>query len=245
LKSTWFSDRKQYEFAKCIQDAESYGCNYYDVFLNFLTLGFNSMVQASLQARGISIDDKLEQEVLRIQEHAKDWHKYAEALAMMADIMEDEYDFLGQVSGSLGLNDKSFKGQCFTPQPLCEVMAQFTLGEIYPDDKHRYLISEPAVGGGAISMAVVKYLKNFGFSPQDYYIVAQDIDLKCVQMAYIQLNLVGAPVLVSWGNTLTMENSGMYETIASCLTAHPQYVKSLEKGISKPMEKQQPELAIA
>lgn len=37
------------------------------------------------------------------------------------------------------------------------------------------------------------------------FFVAQDIDIRCVWMAYIQLSLYGIPAMVIHGNTLTME----------------------------------------
>ena len=37
------------------------------------------------------------------------------------------------------------------------------------------------------------------------FFVAQDIDIRCVWMAYIQLSLYGIPAVVIHGNTLTME----------------------------------------
>ena len=43
-------------------------------------------------------------------------------------------------------------------------------------------------------------------------LVAQDIDIRCVWMAYIQLSLYGIPAVVIHGNTLTMETWSQWYT---------------------------------
>lgn len=44
------------------------------------------------------------------------------------------------------------------------------------------------------------------------FFVAQDIDIRCVWMAYIQLSLYGIPAVVIHGNTLTMETWSRWYT---------------------------------
>ena len=44
------------------------------------------------------------------------------------------------------------------------------------------------------------------------FFVAQDIDIRCVWMAYIQLSLYGIPAVVIHGNTLTMETWSQWYT---------------------------------
>lgn len=46
--------------------------------------------------------------------------------------------------------------------------------------------------------------KEFDYRHNTFF-VAQDIDIRCVWMAYIQLSLYGIPAMVIHGNTLTME----------------------------------------
>ena len=51
-----------------------------------------------------------------------------------------------------------------------------------------------------------KFMQHHGFDYRhNTFFVAQDIDIRCVWMAYIQLSLYGIPAMVIHGNTLTME----------------------------------------
>ena len=46
--------------------------------------------------------------------------------------------------------------------------------------------------------------QKFDFQHKSFF-VAQDIDIRCVWMAYIQLSLYGIPAVVIHGNTMNME----------------------------------------
>ena len=68
-------------------------------------------------------------------------------------------------------------------------------------------VAEPACGSGAMVLGIVQCLKNHGYEQLGgkLYIEATDIDPLCVNMAFIQLSLLGLSVKVIHGNSLTQE----------------------------------------
>ena len=74
-------------------------------------------------------------------------------------------------------------------------------------------INEPACGSGTMIIGTVWAMKrkNFDFQRKSFF-VAQDIDIRCVWMAYIQLSLYGIPAVVIHGNTLSMEEWSRWYT---------------------------------
>lgn len=66
--------------------------------------------------------------------------------------------------------------------------------------------TEPTCGSGTMVIGAIWAMqrKEFDYRHNTFF-VAQDIDIRCVWMAYIQLSLYGIPAMVIHGNTLTME----------------------------------------
>lgn len=65
---------------------------------------------------------------------------------------------------------------------------------------------EPACGSGTLILGAIWVMQKqkFDFQHKSFF-VAQDIDIRCVWMAYIQLSLYGIPAVVIHGNTMSME----------------------------------------
>ena len=118
---------------------------------------------------------------------------------------EDPCDILGDVYHELRLNNE-WNGQFFTPDHICRLMAQLTNIDVPEDKEGPITINEPTCGSGTMIIGAVWAMQRKGI---DYrrksFFVAQDIDIRCVWMAYIQLSLYGIPAVVIHGNTLTME----------------------------------------
>ncbi len=128
------------------------------------------------------------------------------ALQTCADNHKFE-DILGKVFHELELHNK-WKGQFFTPSPICDAMAQITLqdcNEII--EKEGYItVNEPCIGSGAIVLGVANVLIEKGYNPSKHMVVTgMDIDSKCAHMAYIQLSLYGIPAVVVHGDTLSLK----------------------------------------
>lgn len=127
---------------------------------------------------------------------------------------DEPRDILGAVYHELNLNN-AWNGQYFTPDDVCRMMAMITLGEDKLDSANQELltINEPACGSGAMVVGAVWAMKKAGYDyRQKSLFYAQDIDIRCVWMAYIQLALYEIPAVVVHGNTLTMEEWSRWYT---------------------------------
>lgn len=127
---------------------------------------------------------------------------------------ETPTDVLGKIFHDLELHNK-WKGQFFTPQNVCDMMA---LMSISADDeqiasKGYITVSEPCAGSGAMILGFAKAMKNRGFDHTSQMVVtATDVDLKCVYMTYLQLSLYGIPAVVIHGDTLALKEWSRWYT---------------------------------
>ena len=119
-------------------------------------------------------------------------------------------DVLGSIFTQLEIHNKN-RGQFFTPYPVCQMMAQVTLGNA---DDARALIAEkgfvsamePACGAGAMVIALAQAMLAADINYQRHlHVTAVDIDQRAVHMAYIQFSLLHIPAHVMAGNSLSNE----------------------------------------
>lgn len=123
-------------------------------------------------------------------------------------------DILGGIFHELELHNK-WKGQFFTPVNVCEAIGMITVGDKAQivEEKGFLTLGEPCVGSGAMVLGFAKAMQNNKMNYCSQMVVtAQDIDLKCVHMAYIQFALYGIPAVVIHGNTLTVEEWSRWYT---------------------------------
>lgn len=239
MKSTWFSNRDRYEFAKLIQEAD-YSLHGWDLFHSWLQVAFGSLRQGCQIFRTGEPDPKIEQTVIEYQKRVKHPENFAKAFAVLIAALEkDSDDFLGSVLMEWGQNDVQFKGQCFTPMPVCRMMAAVTIGDRKPDPEHRMMISEPACGGGAMVIATSDVLKSNGFFPWNYHWQCVDIDWRMFAACYIQTSLLGIPARVIHGNTISLECWDSADTIAALM--HPvrsKATKRIDNPVAEPVVEQ-------
>lgn len=130
----------------------------------------------------------------------------------MLENEEEPVDILGDIYHSLCLNNE-WNGQFFTPDPIARFMAMITNPVSESSSEDYVTINEPTCGSGTMVIACIWAMKKSGF---DYrkkaFFVAQDIDIRCVWMAYIQLTLYQIPAVVIHSNTLTMEEWSYWYT---------------------------------
>lgn len=157
---------------------------------------------------------------------------YARMLALLwltvIEHSDDPCDILGDIYHELRLNNE-WNGQFFTPDNICRMMAEIINPISAPEDHDGPItINEPACGSGTMVIGAVWAMKqkNFDFQRKSFF-VAQDIDIRCVWMAYIQLSLYGIPAVVVHGNTLTMEEWSRWYTPYAAM---PFMKQTLEKG---------------
>jgi hypothetical protein len=125
-------------------------------------------------------------------------------------------DVLGEVFMELELGNK-WTGQFFTPYEVCQLMARMTAGDLKPfiEQQGFVTVNEPACGGGAMIIAMADELHSQGINYQQcMHVTAQDLDLKAVQMAYLQFSLLHIPAIVIHGNTLALEERSHWNTPA-------------------------------
>lgn len=130
-------------------------------------------------------------------------------------------DISGQVFHALELHSK-YKGQFFTPSHVCELMGMITLdGDNLAQiiEKKGYItVCEPCIGSGGMILGAAKAMANRKLNYQTQMLVTGiDIDMKCVQMAYLQLSLLGIPAVIIHGNSLTNEEWSRWYTPAYIL----------------------------
>lgn len=133
---------------------------------------------------------------------------YARMCALMylavKENMEDPRDVLGYIYHELKLNNE-WNGQYFTPDGLSRLMANLAWN---PSEEQDGIITvnEPTCGSGTMVIGAIWVMQCKGFDYQHKALfIAQDIDIRCVWMAYIQLCLYKIPAVVIHGNTLTLE----------------------------------------
>lgn len=160
-----------------------------------------------------------------IQKYTKaEQEELAEAFAELVLALQHEQnmhgptDILGQVFHALELHSK-YKGQFFTPPHVCELMGMMTLnGDNLTQtiEKKGYItVCEPCIGSGGMILGAAKAMANQKLNYQTQMLVTGiDIDIKCVQMAYLQLSLLGIPAVIIRGNSLTDEEWSRWYTPA-------------------------------
>lgn len=223
----------------------SYARSIYEVFQDWLSV---SAIAISNAVDWTHREEREEVYLQIVSEYSKaEQEKLAEALAQLVLALQYEQnihgptDILGQVFHALELHNK-YKGQFFTPPHVCELMGSITLaGENLENilAKKGYItVCEPCIGSGGMVLGTAKAMGDRHLNYQTQFVVTGiDIDIKCVQMAYLQLSLLGIPAVVIHGNSLTNETWSHWYTPAYILGDWSQKVREelLEEFFKKTM----------
>ena len=132
------------------------------------------------------------------------------AIIVMALENNPEQDFLGKLYMSLNLGNH-WKGQFFTPYPICRLMSDITTSDLEEKIKEKGYVSvcDTACGAGATLIAAANSMKSINYNFQNHVLFAgQDIDRIAGLMCYIQLSLLGCAGYVAIGNSLTNPMTG-------------------------------------
>lgn len=185
---------------------------------------FSDFVEMSAIAFSNAVDhaqySKREQRYLDIvkQYGSKEVAEFPRLLGLLTMKLEEgPHDVLGSLYHELELHNEQ-NGQYFTPEPLCRMMAKFTVGDTIQDhigEKGFVTVNEPACGSGAMVIGVVNELIEQKINYQQHvHVVATDIDACCVHMAYTQFSLLHLPAVLVHGNSLSLEEYGHWLTPA-------------------------------
>lgn len=127
-------------------------------------------------------------------------------------------DVLGVLFHEMELQNH-YKGQFFTPYEVSLTMSKLSLGingylnNLENEDFIQ--LGEPAAGAGGIVIASCQIASELKINYSAKMIwTLQDLDLMCVYMSYIQLNLIGAAAVVHHMDTLAMERFDTFYTLA-------------------------------
>jgi len=211
-------------YSKLLKDALGEIANHgalstWDAFGQFLFVAASSLQQAVNRLCG-KCDETLEARIVETQKRAKNPEAYSKAFAIVVNALEHQAgDFLGAFVSDIALTNKNI-GQFFTPYNVSLMMAKMTLDDAIPNVEHPLRLNEPSCGAGGMIVAMFEVLKARGFGPRDFYVVAQDIDIRCVQMTYIQTTLLGIPCDVYHMDTLAMNVYARYPNLNFAIN-HP------------------------
>jgi len=100
----------------------------------------------------------------------------------------------------MGNYSNKHTGQFFTPQAICDLMAQIT---IIPSNK-RQTVADPCCGSARMILAAAKVDRNI-------LAYCADIDLTCVKMAIINLAINSIPGFVCWMDSISLDIYRQYE----------------------------------
>lgn len=130
-------------------------------------------------------------------------------------------DIMGEVFHALELHNKH-RGQFFTPYNVCSLMAKIVCDPKQAkqtiDQQGFISVHEPAVGAGAMIIAMAETLREEGINyQQTMHVQAVDIDRKAVHMAYVQFSLLHIPAVLIRGDSIAMTCEEVWLTPAHIL----------------------------
>ena len=115
---------------------------------------------------------------------------------------EKEIKVIFNLYGKLLDAYKKKMGQCFTPFSVSLLNAKITLKDV--KEEKPFSLYEPTCGAGGMIISTAKELFDSGINYQNCMkVVAQDLNILCVYMTYIQLSLMGIDAIVVQGDTLS------------------------------------------
>ena len=234
MKSTWFSTRDRYEFAKLVSESD-YSNHGFSVFDDFLRVASGSLRQAVNVMCSGQKDEKLEEDVKRSQRAVKYPQKFAQAFCKLTDMMEQsQEDHLGSVYQEWDIHSKR-SGQFFTPPTVADCMARMQMHDLMEHPPgHRIKIMEPACGAGQMLISVSNLMKEHGLGPHRYFCWGVDVDWRCVAMCYIQLTLLDVPAILTIGNSLTLEMQESWITLRGAMMPYREPNPESETKPSQP-----------
>lgn len=120
-------------------------------------------------------------------------NEYFELCALVKEIFaknaDEPIDILGNVFHELNLHN-AWHGQFFTPNDVALLMARVLNPTSAGTKNGVFTLNEPTCGSGTMVIAVACTMLYNGEDPSKNLLVqAQDIDIRCVWMAYIQLGI--------------------------------------------------------
>ena len=125
-------------------------------------------------------------------------HLMVEAYLAMGDIAENGGEGFKDPFGDFfeEYMSSSRTGQFFTPQPVCDFMAQIQMPADVPNHAK---VNDPCCGSGRLLLSAAKINRHLQF-------FATDVDLTCCKMTVLNFLLNTMCGEVTWGDTIRLTN---------------------------------------
>lgn len=176
--------------------------SYHNAFTEFLDTAL-----LLLKMRGIWDEEDIR--VAERLESGRDGEKYGaivgEMIITYSEIADNEgagfYDGLGDLF--MELISHGHNGQFFTPQEVCDMMAQMTYGDMGAAEGEVKSVCDPACGSGRTLLSAAKLNRRNKF-------YGADIDHTCVKMTVLNMLMNSMEGEVAWMDTLAMKHWKSY-----------------------------------
>lgn len=124
-------------------------------------------------------------------------------------------DYAGAIFMAMGFNDQKSKGQVFTPRSAADFIVMSTYNALRDQGKPIGGVGnpwlDPCVGGGAFPLAVLRLQKREKLK-KPIYMVMNDLDPLCADMAFVQYTYAGGIGQVHTGDFLATKSDGQMHT---------------------------------
>jgi type I restriction enzyme M protein len=193
-------------FVKIIEDIAYRNSSIQEVFDDFLTM--------TISALSFGRAEQLYIDAIK-RYHPQDQPKFGQALAHLVNAYSDHITPDGGWCDILGSffeehNSKfgrDARGQFFTPESVCQFMAEIVAADAEADNDKVITVMEPSCGSGRNILAMDR------LSPRNrwnMFYTASDIDHRCVKMCTLNMFMHGMKGVVIHMDTLRMEVWGGY-----------------------------------
>lgn len=230
-KKTSYKDELVAEIERLSQ---SNGLN--TVFTTFLEITAVSIAAQMDPANAAEREKRYEEIASKMEPETLSSYTRMFALLYMAILehADDPCDILGDIYHKLRLNNE-WNGQFFTPDHISRLMAQLLNPvEVLRDKEMPITINEPTCGSGTMIIGAIWAMKRKDFDyHENCFFVAQDIDIRCVWMTYIQMSMYKIPGVVIHGNTLTMEEWSRWYTPYARLSFMKEFFLEMQNNKQK------------
>lgn len=186
------------DFRKILEAIAQKHSSIVEIFTDFACMSACALAMQSREDEYMSVAKRYQQEELK---------QFAIAYACLVEEMNahEFTDILGPYYSEIGSNfTRQNRGEFYTPQPVCEMMARMIVDVDKVVEEGKPLsVNEPAGGSGGAILALAKL-----FAPSKTVdllrVTCQDISKLACDMAYINLTLWGVPARIIHGDTLRM-----------------------------------------
>ena len=193
----------------------TYGNSKWQVWQDFIFMSACSFSNVVAKNDYVNRENAYLQTINKYNE--RDRKLFPKLLAKLTMALEHnpEQDFLGKIFMELDLGSRN-RGQFFTPYHVSKLMAKMTITDDKVKRDEILTLYEPCCGSAGMVLASMDILKNdYGVNyARDCFVVCEDVDLRCVHMAFLQLSLAGVPAIIKHQNTLSREFWSVWRTPA-------------------------------